>query len=167
MSTLTIGGTIHFGREGRGARKVIHEGAAPPSVPGRVPRVSRLMALAIRFDGLVKSGVVADYAELAQLGHVTRARVSQVMSLLYLAPAIQEDVLFLPRIEAGRDRIVLRDLLPIAAMADWGMQLRMWRELEPRNGARCSTPSTPRPATATPERPKRSFAAALVTARRS
>ena len=164
MSTLTIGGTIHFGREGRGARKVIHEGAAPPSVPGRVPRVSRLMALAIRFDGLVKSGVVADYAELAQLGHVTRARVSQVMSLLYLAPAIQEDVL---RIEAGRDRIVLRDLLPIAAMADWGMQLRMWRELEPRNGARCSTPSTPRPATATPERPKRSFAAALVTARRS
>ena len=104
MSTLTIGGTIHFGRAGRGARKVIREGAAPPSVPGRVPRVSRLMALAIRFDGLVKSGVVADYAELAQLGHVTRARVSQVMSLLYLAPAIQEDVLFLPRIEAGRGR---------------------------------------------------------------
>ena len=127
MSTLTIGGTVHFGRVGRGARKVIREGAAPPPVPGRIPRIARLMALAIRFDGLVRSGAVVDYAELARLGHVTRARVSQVMSLLYLAPAIQEELLFLPRIEAGRDRIVLRDLLPIAATPEWGLQLRKWK----------------------------------------
>ncbi len=41
----------------------------PLEVPhGRIPRVSRLMALAIRFEKLVRDGVVADYAELARLG---------------------------------------------------------------------------------------------------
>ncbi len=129
MSTLTIGGTIHFGREGRGARKVIHDGAAPASAPGRIPRISRLMALAIRLDEMVQEGEVADYAELARLGHVTRARISQVTSLLYLAPAIQEELLFLPRIESGREPIVLRDLLPIAAMPDWNLPLRKWKTL--------------------------------------
>lgn len=128
MSTVVIGGTVHFGREGRGARKVIHEGAAPPAPLGRVPRIARLMALAIRFDGLVRSGAVVDYVELARLGHVTRARVSQVMSLLYLAPMIQEEILFLSRIEAGRDRMVLRDLLPIAQLSDWDLQLRAWNK---------------------------------------
>jgi hypothetical protein len=127
MSTLTIGGTIHFGREGRGARKVIREGDAPAPAPGRIPRISRLMALAIHLDEMVKKGQVTDYAELARLGHVTRARISQVMSLLYLAPAIQEELLFLPRLESGREPIVLRDLLPISATADWVLQLRNWK----------------------------------------
>jgi hypothetical protein len=127
MSTLTIGGTIHFGREGRGARKVIREGDAPAPAPGRIPRISRLMALAIHLDEMVKKGQVTDYAELARLGHVTRARISQVMSLLYLAPAIQEELLFLRRLESGREPIVLRDLLPISATADWVLQLRNWK----------------------------------------
>jgi hypothetical protein len=37
------------------------------------------MALALRFEGLLQAGVVKDYAELARLGHVSRARVSQVI----------------------------------------------------------------------------------------
>jgi hypothetical protein len=90
------------------------------------------MALAIRFDKLIRDGVVADYSELARSGHVTRARVSQVMSLLHLAPDIQEAVLFLPRTERGRDPLVLRDLLPIAAGPDWRQQRRMWADLSVR-----------------------------------
>ncbi len=50
---------------------------------------------------LIREGVVTDYAELARLGHVTRARVTQIMNLLHLAPDIQETLLFLP---AGRAR---------------------------------------------------------------
>ena len=129
MSALTIGGTVHFGREGRGARKAIRDGNAPSPAPGRVPRIARLMALAIHLDGLVQSGQVADYAALARLAHVTRARISQVMSLLYLAPAIQEELLFLPRVESGRERVVLRDLMPIAAERNWSLQLRKWKSL--------------------------------------
>jgi hypothetical protein len=127
---LTVEGSIHFERKGRGARKELRTGVGQrPPEPGRVPRVARLMALAIRFDALIHEGVVTDYAELARLGHVTRARVTQVMNLLYLAPDIQEQLLFLPQVERGRDVIVLRDLLPIAATVDWKKQRRMWREL--------------------------------------
>ncbi len=130
MSTpVTVGGTIHFGRTGRGARKVIREGPAPNSVPGRIPRVARLMALAIRIEGLVRTGQVRDYAEVARLGHVTRARVSQIVSLVNLAPVIQEAILDLPRIEAGDEPLALRDLLPIAMEPDWSRQIRAWKSL--------------------------------------
>jgi len=58
---------------------------------------------------------------------VTRARVSQVMNLLLLAPAIQEAILYLDPVESGRDPITERDLRPIAAVADWRRQELMWR----------------------------------------
>lgn len=71
----------------------------PGPVPkARVPRVSRIMALAIRLDQLIKEGVVADYAEIARLSHVSRVRVTHIMSLLHLAPDIQEELLFLPEV---------------------------------------------------------------------
>ncbi len=63
---------------------------------GRLPRIARLMALAIKFDGMIREGVVTDYADLARLGLVTRARMTQIMNLLNLSPDIQEEILFLP-----------------------------------------------------------------------
>ena len=71
--------------------------------PGSVPRVTRLMALAIKFDGMLARGEVRDYADLARLGYVTRARITQIMNILTLAPDIQEALLFLPRTTTGRD----------------------------------------------------------------
>lgn len=60
--------------------------AAPAPAPlPRIPRVTRLMALAIKFQDMVDRGEVRDYADLARLGHVTRARMSQIMNLLLLA----------------------------------------------------------------------------------
>jgi hypothetical protein len=93
--------------------------------------VARLMALALRFDELVRTGQVASYSALASLGHVTRARVSQIVSLLHLAPDIQEALLFLPPTQRGRDPIILADLMPIAATFDWRKQRRRWRKLLP------------------------------------
>jgi len=87
------------------------------------------MALAMRFDELIRSGEVTDYAELARLGHVSRARLSQIASLLGLAPDLQEDILFLPRTLRGRDLIQLRHLLPIAAIPDWRKQRSRWKSL--------------------------------------
>jgi hypothetical protein len=91
--------------------------------------VARLLALAHRFEYLVRTGEVDSYAELARLGHVTRARVCQIMNLLQLAPDIQEAVLFLPRTERGRDRIQLRHLQPVAAALDWRKQRLLWGKL--------------------------------------
>ncbi len=64
-----------------------------PTETKRVPRVARLLALAHRWNDLIGSGDVCDRAELSRLVGVTRARVSQVMRLLDLAPDIQEAVL--------------------------------------------------------------------------
>jgi hypothetical protein len=131
-TTWTIELPVHFQRCGRGSRKELRPGAEVASwPPGRVPRVARLMALALRFEELVRSGQVASYSALATLGHVTRARVSQIMSLLCLAPDIQEALLFLPHTQRGRDAIILADLMPIAASFDWRKQRRLWRQLLP------------------------------------
>jgi hypothetical protein len=89
------------------------------------------MALALRLEELVRTGQVASYSALAELGHVTRARISQILSLLHLAPDIQEALLFLPPTARGRDAILLADLMPIAAAIDWRKQRRLWRRLVP------------------------------------
>jgi hypothetical protein len=85
------------------------------------------MALAMRFDDLIRSGQVTGYAELAKLGQVTRARLSQIASLLCLAPDLQEKVLFLPRTLKGRDPIQLRHLLLITGVPDWRRQRVRWK----------------------------------------
>jgi hypothetical protein len=129
MNALTIECVVHFEHHGRG-RKGLAVGAAPPELPpGRVPRVARLLALAHRLDQLLRQGVVKDYAALARLGHVTRARISQIMNLLSLASDVQEAVLFLPRTERGRDPIPLWRLQPIACTVDWKKQRILWANL--------------------------------------
>jgi hypothetical protein len=66
---------------------------------------------------------------LARLGNVTRARITQIMNLLLLAPDIQEALLFLLPVEQGRAPVILADLQPIAALADWARQRRRWRDV--------------------------------------
>jgi hypothetical protein len=60
---------------------------------GRTPRISRLMALAIHFEGLVSDGAVRNYRE-TEAGQVSRARLSQILQLTHLAPEIQEQLLW-------------------------------------------------------------------------
>jgi hypothetical protein len=50
------------------------------------------------------------------------------MSLLYLAPDIQDAILHLRPVTRGRDPFVLRDLIPIAVQADWKRQRRLWSD---------------------------------------
>jgi len=88
------------------------------------------MALAIHFEELLQEGHVQGYAEIARLGHVSRARLTQIMNLRQLAPDIQEEILFLPRVVRGKDPITERDLRPIAAELDWEEQRRMWRDVQ-------------------------------------
>jgi hypothetical protein len=84
------------------------------------------MALAIRFDQLVQTGKVRDYAEIARLGHVTRARVSQIMNMLTLAPDIQDALLNLPLTIRGREPVTERHIRPLTVMSDWRRQRRLF-----------------------------------------
>jgi hypothetical protein len=121
---------VHFRTAGRGRRRLSEANSAtekPRAEP--IPRLARLMALALRLEGLVREGQVSDYAELARLGHVSRARVSQILSLSLLAPDIQEMLLFLPAETNGGTALNERHLRPIAAEPDWSRQRQLWRQL--------------------------------------
>lgn len=99
------------------------------SAGGRIPRISRLMALAIKMQKLIREGPASDYAELASLGSVSRARMTQIMSLTNLAPEIQEKLLFLPKTISGPDPITERGLRRIVQEIDWAAQTKLFRGL--------------------------------------
>jgi hypothetical protein len=130
IATIEVDFRLHRARHGRQA---LHTGPEPDpaadAIVGSIPRVARLLALALRFDDLIRQRVMPSYAALADLGRVTPARISQIMALLNLAPDIQEAVLDLPRTPRGRDPIQLRHLLPIARILSWKKQRRLWAKL--------------------------------------
>ena len=98
---ISVKRKVHFVRRSDKSRALVVNDTAPTPIPaGRVPRISRLMALAIHFDRLIREGKVRDQSELARLAHVTQPRMTQIMNLNHLAPDIQEELLQPP---AGHD----------------------------------------------------------------
>jgi hypothetical protein len=81
------------------------------------------MALAIKLDEQVRQGVFRDYAEIARLGYVTRARLTQIVNLTHLAANIQEELLHM--VGEGPTE---RQIRSIAAEVDWEMQTRSWQK---------------------------------------
>lgn len=123
---------VHFTSGSKGRRRLHAGPVAPPVEVGRIPRITRMLALAHRFDRLLRDGLVTDQADLARLGHVSRARVTQILNLLQLAPDIQESILFLPRIQRGREPIQEHQIRPIAATPEWRVQRQLWERLKSR-----------------------------------
>jgi hypothetical protein len=124
---ITVEQKIEFSRGRSGRRRMrtkAPQATAAPTV--RTPRISKLMALAIRFDRLLREGTIPDQSDLARLAKVTQPRMTQIMNLLHLAPDIQEELLFLPPVAAGKEKIHEKLLRPIAAEIDWGKQREMW-----------------------------------------
>jgi hypothetical protein len=111
---------------------------APPPQPmpiRRIPRLARVMALAIRLEQLLREGVVKTQAQLAQLGHVTPSRLTQILGLMRLAPDIQEDILFLPPTEQCRGGLTERQLRPLLRTLLWREQRRLWAKLKPHQSS--------------------------------
>lgn len=122
-------------RTGAGAPVALREGAPALRVIGNVPRISRLLALAHRFDHQLRSGQAANMAELAAFRGITRARMTQIMDLLLLAPDIQEELLFLPRTVHGRDPVTLRRMRHVCATPTWQEQRARWAETMGEGGS--------------------------------
>jgi len=85
------------------------------------------MALAIKFQDMVDRGEVRDHADLARLGYVTRARITQIMNLLNLAPDIQEEVLGLDTSAATPIRAE-KQIRSITKIVPWNGQRSAWTE---------------------------------------
>jgi hypothetical protein len=83
----------------------------------KTPRVVELLRKALEWEALLESGQVRNQAEIARQEGITRARVTQVMGLLRLAPEIREQILALPE-TVGPPAITERALRPIAHLKE-------------------------------------------------
>lgn len=99
----------------------------PPREP-KPPRVVELLGKAIEWQGLIESGDVANKVAIARREGITRARVTQVMGLLRLAPEIQQHILSMPNV-VRRPAITERALRPIAQIQNTGEQIDEYRKL--------------------------------------
>jgi hypothetical protein len=135
---------VRFSLATRGQRRVSEAQVepTPPKVAAPAPKpkavataepvskVTRLLLLAHHFERLVRDGAVKDYAEIARLAGLTRARVTQIVNLTLLAPGIQEAILNPSR----NSRIAERNVRPVAALVDWKQQWEKWHSLVPASG---------------------------------
>ena len=99
---------------------------------GRTPRIAKLEALARRMHSMIDSGQVETYQQLAELGRISQPRMTQIMSLLNLAPDILEELLYLPEVFQGKASIHEKLLRPLTTELDWRVQRRLWRRISKR-----------------------------------
>ena len=121
---------VHIATSAHG-RKQIRKGPVTEKVsPPReeLPRITRLLALARRWDKLIEEGAVANRAEIARMMGLSRARVTQIMALLYLAPEIQEQILASPP-DAGLGGLTERSIRALTAVPTWDGQRQLWASL--------------------------------------
>ena len=97
---------------------------APPPKPEPVRRpakVARMLALAHHIQNAIDRGVVADRAAVARKLGFTRARITQLLDLVLLAPDIQARVLELEAID-GVEPMSERALRAVAHAGAWEAQ---------------------------------------------
>ncbi len=103
-------------------------GRPKPAKEPKTPRVVRLLRKAIEWQTQLESGEVASQTDIARREGITRARVTQVMGLLRLAPEIQDHILSLP-CTVRRPAISERALRPIALVESLTDQKTEFQEL--------------------------------------
>jgi len=104
----------------------------PPAKPtAHIPRVARLLALAHKIDGMIRSGELKDWAGAARLIGVTRARMTQIANLILLSPMIQDFILCSPFASFSQSPTNEHDLRFIVTHACWDSQWQLWVRLLP------------------------------------
>ena len=109
---------VNIKRGGRVATNAHQE--TPDELQDGVPTIARLLALAHKWERMVREGE-AEYAQLARRHGLSRARVSQVCSLTLLAPKLQQAILCS---EQPQGAISMRSL-----QGNWGNQCNEQRRI--------------------------------------
>jgi NAD(P)-dependent dehydrogenase (short-subunit alcohol dehydrogenase family) len=78
---------------------------------------------------LMEEGTVSSYEELARLTRLSRSRLSQILLLANLAPAIQEQLLFLSKLGSAPDRLFVKDIRHILRVLDWRQQAALFQSV--------------------------------------
>ncbi len=110
---------LRFPIRGRRAERRVETECAVPPEGKPVSRVARMLALAHHLNRLIEAGELQSVAEASRALGLSRARLTQVMGLLQLAPEIQEQVL------VGEINGSERRLRKVVKEADWCRQLEI------------------------------------------
>ena len=123
---ITVKYKCHFQLK-KGRKKLFKGEASRPKPiskqPIRIPRITKMLALAHYYHKLMDDGVVKNCAEIAKLTGVSRARLTQIMNLTLLAPDIQEKILNLSETNGAKTE---RRIRKIAGITLWQDQLKLW-----------------------------------------
>jgi hypothetical protein len=111
--------------------------AGPTSSPvgptsTRIPRATRALLQAHTIQRLLDEEPTRNLATLATAIGISRARVTQLLDLLLLAPDIQEEILFLEVPPTGREVVTEHRLRALVRVPDWDAQRRLWTDARPR-----------------------------------
>ena len=103
--------------------------APPPRLPVHRPaKIARLLAWAHKAQRQIDDGEFETRAHLARHLHVTKARITQLLDLTLLAPAIQEELLFLEAID-GKEPVSERGLREVVGTVEWAKQSIDWSHM--------------------------------------
>ena len=112
------------GRKKISKEKKVHN--KPPSLPSHhIHQTAKLLTLAHYYQNLIEDGALKNYAEIARLTGTSRARISQIISLTFLAPEIQEKILNLHEVKNIKTE---RRIRMIAGIKLWKKQLELWND---------------------------------------
>jgi hypothetical protein len=159
-----------FRHKGRSVTLAETPPPAKPEPVRRPARVAQQLALAHHLQAAIDRGAIADRADVARKLGLTRARVTQLLDLLLLAPDLQDLVLALEAVDAA-EPMAERTLRSVAHAGTWVEQRAAWEavnHLKPldnrRGGSVCSerpkeAALTMKPPNPTPEEARTAFAA--------
>jgi hypothetical protein len=85
------------------------------------------LVLAYQIQELFDKGKARNLGQVAQWLHTTHARISQIMNLLFLAPDIQEEILF--SYEEKVFQLTEHKIRKIPMEVSWTKQREMWNEI--------------------------------------
>lgn len=124
---FVLKGQLHRVRRGKTVRFVAAPVVRPTNVV-RPAKVARMLALAHHVQRAIEQGIAHDRADVARRLGLTRARVTQLLDLLLLAPLVQETILSLEAVD-GREPFNERAVRSVASQFDWTRQRGRWEAL--------------------------------------
>lgn len=123
--TRIFKGSLFRVREGRTWAFTDEPPAPPPPQLRRPSRVAQVLARAHRLEAAIAAGDYADRADAARQLGFTRARITQILDLLLLAPDLQERVLELEAVD-GIEPLSERALRDVVRHECWADQRLAW-----------------------------------------
>lgn len=127
--TRIFKGSLFRVREGRAWAFTEEPPAPPPPQVRRPARVAQVLARAHHLQAAIDRGAYADRADAARQLGFTRARITQILDLLQLAPDLQEHVLELEAVD-GVEPLSERALREVVRHEGWAEQRALWARLE-------------------------------------